>query len=292
MIDMRGPLLIVTVLVSTIATAQDPAQSSTSAAPPEGFVANNQYVNEYLGFTYPIPDGWQVNDERLLKHASPAGRILLVLDRHTGRAIKNRIVVGATKAIDPASGADHVVSVFGNSAKEQQANYELLRDVYRVDLAGQRFFRQDYKQSLDALTVYKADVATKFRGYFLIWEIVARSKEELEDAVRSLEKISFIHPPVVALQPGVSKGLLLKNVQPRYPEAARQRGIQGMVVMKALIDTNGEVRDLTLISGDRSLVTAAADAVWQWRYKPHLENGQPTEVEAQIKVSFALTKKK
>ena len=282
MIDVRCPFLIVAVLVSTVGTTQDTGRSSASAAPPEGFVANNQYVNDYLSFTYPVPDGWQVNDDQLLKHASQAGRILLVLDRHTGRAIRNRIVVGAMKAIDPASGADHIVSVFGNSAKEQQANYELLRDVYRVDLAGQRFFRQDYKQSLDALRVYKADVATKFRGYFLIWEMAAGSKEELEDALRSLEKISFVHPPVVALQAGVSKGLLLKKVQPRYPEAARQMGVQGTVVMKALIDTSGEVRELTLISGDRSLVTAAADAVWQWKYKPHLENGQLTEVEAQI----------
>jgi len=56
-------------------------------------------------------------------------------------------------------------------------------------------------------------------------------------------------------------GLLVKKVAPHYPEAARRAGIQGSVLVQAHIDTNGDVVNLRVVSGDPALAAAAIDAV-------------------------------
>lgn len=80
----------------------------------------------------------------------------------------------------------------------------------------------------------------------------------------------------------------MTRVQPVYPVLARQSGIQGVVVLHAIIDRDGRVSELRVISGHPLLVKAAIDAVNQWRYQPTLLNGEPVEVETTITVSFVL----
>ncbi len=65
--------------------------------------------------------------------------------------------------------------------------------------------------------------------------------------------------------------------------------VQGDVVLSAIIDVNGQITNLQLVSGHPMLVPAALAAVKQWRYKPYLLNGQPVEVETTITVIFTLS---
>jgi periplasmic protein TonB len=61
-----------------------------------------------------------------------------------------------------------------------------------------------------------------------------------------------------------------------------------LVVLKVEISPEGDVTDLSLVSGHPLLVPAAIDAVKQWKYKPYLLNGQAVTVETQVSVSFRL----
>jgi periplasmic protein TonB len=96
-------------------------------------------------------------------------------------------------------------------------------------------------------------------------------------------------PQRVRVSQGVSTGLILKKVQPKYPEKARQKGIQGTVVLHALISKEGDVVDLSTVSGDPLLAKSAVKATKQWKYKPYLLNGNPVEVDTQIQVNFTLS---
>ena len=78
-------------------------------------------------------------------------------------------------------------------------------------------------------------------------------------------------------------------MEPSYPTLAKSARVQGEVVLSAVIDVNGAIQNLQLVSGHPMLVPAAIAAVRQWRYKPYLLNGQPVEVETTITVIFALT---
>lgn len=85
------------------------------------------------------------------------------------------------------------------------------------------------------------------------------------------------------------EGNLVLRVQPAYPLLARQVRVQGLVVLRAVISRDGTIENLQVLSGHPMLVQAAVDAVRQWRYRPYVLNGEPVEVETEVKVSFILS---
>jgi TonB family protein len=92
----------------------------------------------------------------------------------------------------------------------------------------------------------------------------------------------------VSVPSKVADEYLIERVEPEYPESARERHIQGPVVLEALVGKDGAVEKLSMISGDTQLAAAATDAVRQWRFKPFLRDGSPEEFQTQITVSFRL----
>jgi TonB family protein len=80
----------------------------------------------------------------------------------------------------------------------------------------------------------------------------------------------------------------LNRVQPEYPEAARQQGIQGLVVLEATVDKDGEVQQVVVISGNPMLATAASAAVLKWRFKPLVQDGRVVPFTTRITVDFVL----
>lgn len=95
-------------------------------------------------------------------------------------------------------------------------------------------------------------------------------------------------PARVRVSQGVVQGLVIQRVKPEYPPVARIARIQGQVVLHAVIGKDGTVQNLQAVSGNPLLTPAALNAVKQWRFKPYLLNGEPTDVEALITVNFSL----
>ncbi len=90
----------------------------------------------------------------------------------------------------------------------------------------------------------------------------------------------------VKVSQGVSQGLLIKRVQPKYPQAALAVHTEGSVEIDATINKEGSVTNVKVLSGNPILAHAAVEAVRQWRYKPYYLDGQPVEIETQITVKF------
>jgi protein TonB len=87
---------------------------------------------------------------------------------------------------------------------------------------------------------------------------------------------------------GVIAGNILTKTQPVYPPIAKAAHVGGTVVLHAIISKTGAITSLQAVSGPDMLKGAALDAVKQWRYKPYLLNGEPTEVDTTITVNFNL----
>ena len=87
---------------------------------------------------------------------------------------------------------------------------------------------------------------------------------------------------------GVMAAALIYKVQPQYPAIARTIHLAGTVYLRAIIATDGRVRQLEVISGNPILTNPALQAVRQWRYQPTRLNGEPVEVETLITVNFVL----
>jgi TonB family protein len=87
---------------------------------------------------------------------------------------------------------------------------------------------------------------------------------------------------------GLSGGKLLLKTPPLYPISAKSAGIEGTVVLEALIDEKGHVQDITVKKGPPLLARAAIDAVKQWRYQPCLLDDSPVRVTTEISIDFRL----
>lgn len=106
-----------------------------------------------------------------------------------------------------------------------------------------------------------------------------------------VESTGGVVPQRVRVSQGVMHGLLVTKVNPGYPPDAQDQRIQGVVLLNATIDKEGNISRIELISGHPLLAPAAIDAVKQWKYRPYLLNGVPVEVETQIQVNFTLSER-
>jgi len=88
----------------------------------------------------------------------------------------------------------------------------------------------------------------------------------------------------------VQAAQLIQRIEPVYPPLARQLRREGRVELSAIIATDGTIQSLEVISGDPLLVHSALDAVWQWRYRPTILNGQAVEVETRIAAIYTLAR--
>jgi protein TonB len=83
---------------------------------------------------------------------------------------------------------------------------------------------------------------------------------------------------------------LLARVSPQYPHAARQRGIMGLVLLEAILDTHGRIdRDIKVLQSVPDLDEAALAALRQWRFEPARdEHGRKVPVILEVPFRFVL----
>jgi TonB family protein len=90
----------------------------------------------------------------------------------------------------------------------------------------------------------------------------------------------------------VQRSKLITQIRPVYPEELKREGVEGMVVLEAVILTEGSLGNLrlanNLVQVDERLVNAAMEAIRYWRYEPTLLNGVPVEVVTTITLNFRL----
>lgn len=100
-------------------------------------------------------------------------------------------------------------------------------------------------------------------------------------------------PPAAPQKPLRTGGVItaphrIVAASPVYPAVAQAARVEGDVILDAIIDTNGTVRDVRVLRSVRLLDQAAIDAVKQWRYKPTLLNGVPVRIIMTVTISFRL----
>lgn len=104
---------------------------------------------------------------------------------------------------------------------------------------------------------------------------IAPPKEPVKVVVRVGGKV---RPPRAVYRPA-----------PAYPPLAKQARVSGDVVVDTILDENGNVTNMKILSGPPLLYEAAMEALKQWRYQPTYLNDQPVSVELIVTINFQLT---
>jgi TonB family protein len=109
-----------------------------------------------------------------------------------------------------------------------------------------------------------------------------------KDDASSLPPSATESTGIPELSPDAAEDSVLYRVEAEYPESARKQKIQGAVVLEVWARPDGSVRSVTPLSGEPSLSEAAIAAVKQWKFKPHLVNGEPMEMRTRVTLNFKL----
>jgi protein TonB len=94
--------------------------------------------------------------------------------------------------------------------------------------------------------------------------------------------------PVVPFAELSEEPVEIKRVNPAYPELARRAGIEGMVVVKTLINTKGDVEDVVVLKSHPLLDQAAIEAAKQFKFKPGKQRDRYVKVWMSIPFTFKL----
>jgi TonB family protein len=86
----------------------------------------------------------------------------------------------------------------------------------------------------------------------------------------------------------VKSAKLIGSVAPVYPMLAKNQHVSGDVRVDALIDANGRVTTMKVVSGPALLQQAAMDALRQWRYEPAALDGKPVPMHLTVTLQFRL----
>jgi TonB family protein len=128
------------------------------------------------------------------------------------------------------------------------------------------------------------------------------SEDKYESTPASLSRLSLPNQPSQMLpvveaatnarlnapgQPSqVVRSKLLVSPTPVYPEEARRAGVRGVVELDAVIDAEGRVKDIRVVTGHPLLIREAIRAAERQQYTPFLLNSVPQEVPTRIRFIF------
>lgn len=87
---------------------------------------------------------------------------------------------------------------------------------------------------------------------------------------------------------------LIKRVLPKYPAIARQARSEGMVILRLLVDEDGNVVEAKVLKGDKNFgfEEAAVEAALKCKFAPAYQREKPVKVWVSFPVDFTLKKRR
>lgn len=175
---------------------------------------------------------------------------------------------------------------------------------------GAQYAPEALKAAEAALAALDAEVKTQegkwFPSYEKVASLAAEAKaagekaaadaaaaKEKADAAAAAEKaaaeaVEAARKEAVRVGGKIRPPTKTKNVTPVYPPAAKAAGVQGVVIIEAVIGADGKVADAKVLRSVPDLDGAAVAAVKQWEFTPTLLNGKPVPVVMTVTVNFKL----
>jgi Gram-negative bacterial TonB protein C-terminal len=245
------------------------ASDSKAPLPEDGRFKDGSYVNSYFGLTVPLPAGWAES----FKGPPPSDSgsyVLAQLKDEKGKS-KATIVITAQDqffSLIPARSAIETVKL----ARERlQPELEVVRPPAEVRIGDRTFARFDYRSPVADL--HWVIVTTEARCHTLQFTFIGRDAKLLDGLVDEIDKSKLLPDD---LQPRCVAGYadVTYKVDPVLTDHRHNA-----IPVRIIIDKDGRVKHVHVISAFEEQSAAITKALLQWRFKPYVQNGEPVEVE-------------
>ena len=95
--------------------------------------------------------------------------------------------------------------------------------------------------------------------------------------------------PVFRVGGKVTPPKVITRVEPKYPEAAREEGQEGTVLVSGVVETDGLLSNARVVKTlGEDFSKSALEALSQWKFEPGQKAGEPVAVYVQIEMTFRL----
>jgi hypothetical protein len=270
----------------------------------EGSFLNRTYTNQYFSLSYRLPQEWVletvlIRNRLASKSDSDAANLLLAAvsipqDLSELRADSSLKVLAVSRSTKDNSddcqqylGTLTASLIMSKIAKQKG-------EISEYTIAGRDFSRENFEYRSGV--AHRAVICSAAKSYLLVWKIEGSLWTSVDEAASTTYAIPP-WPPAdepessksvvqASIPQDVATGLLLRKVQPIYPERAGRDHIYGMVRMQAVISQTGNILNLELLDGAIELAVSAVTAVRPWKFRPFLLNGEPVAVSADILINY------
>jgi hypothetical protein len=263
------------------------ASDSVTPLPEGGGVVSNVYRNDYFGLTYPLPRDWTQkysgpppsdNGSYVLAQIRPA-------DVFQGTS-RGSILISAQDLFFTLTQAGNALELINYTKNHLKADYKVERPPTEVHIANHSFIRFDYFSPVAALHWHV--LATQIRCHVVQFVFTSRDTDLIENLIQQMNTMKL--PTETNPTSGTGGGdfpVCIKDYASGENVVEREDPILAgytfnPVPVRIIIDKEGKIKHIHFLSAFPSQAKSIADALRQWRFKPYLRDGKPTEVETGI----------
>jgi hypothetical protein len=257
------------------------ASDASTPVPEAGAYREGAYHNEYLGLTYPLPEGWAEKYQG--PPPSDSGYYVLAQISPTERYARTRrgtlLIVARDLFFTPLS-AGNALQLVKDARDHLSGDYQIEHPPAEVRIGGRAFVRFGYGSPATGLHWYI--LATEVRCHIVEFIYTSRSTALIENLVRDFSRVVFSPRTAgddvpVCLQDYASAQNVLERVEPVLLEHRFHP-----IPVRVIIDKEGRVRHIHFLSAFPSEAQAITEALFRWRFQPYVRDGRPVDVETGI----------
>ena len=260
--------------------ATSSASDATTPVPEGAAAGADSFESRYFGISYRLPPGWTEK----VKGPPPSDSgsyvlSLLVPSDKIAQSVKGSILIEAQDlffTIAPASNPLETVTYVRNHLQPSQ---EVERAPAEVMIGGHSFIRFDYGSP--GIGLHWRVVATEIRCHVVQFIFTGPDPAVLDAMVADLSHLKLRGSGIADGAPLCVAGYavsanIIKRVMPTF------MGRFNAIPVRIIIDKEGRVKHVHVISAFAEQSAALTEALMKWRFKPYLKNGRPVAIETGI----------
>jgi Gram-negative bacterial TonB protein C-terminal len=266
--------------------------------PERGFLADGAYKNDYFGFSYPLPPGWEQSFDG--PPPSDTGHYVLAefsrADKLTG-SNKGTILITATDQFFAPQEADSPKHLIDAVKAKLGPVYRLEAPPAQLKLANRTFVRLDYQAPVAEL--HWSILAAQMRCHIVEFVFTSRDAGLLQALIQSVNRMKPQEMSAagfnekdendvpICIHDYATGPNLVHKVDPSFAGPKFTN-----IPTRIIISQDGKVKQVHVISAFPAQAESIKVALAQWEYKPYFENGQPRAVETGVMFEFPTREEK
>lgn len=263
------------------------ASDSATAVPEGGNVTNNVYSNPYFRLRYTLSSGWTQNYSG--PPPSDSGYYVLAQIRPaqaSAQSARGSILITAQDLFFTLTPSTNAVELIQYTNDTLEPEYKVELPPTGIQFAHHSFVRFDYGSPVADLHWHI--LTTQIRCHAVQFIFTSRDRTVAEELIRTMNTVGLSdganptggvneNDAPVCLKDYAKGENILERVDPILTGHKFNS-----IPVRIIIDKEGKVKHIHFLSAFPEQQKAISDALYQWRFKPYLLDGQPAEVETGI----------